>query len=258
MAGVWDLVPGRSATEALCLLAMVTVGVGALTAPVADAAAVPATSARVTAPSQAESRARVADPIADLALVALGTLDRYVETGSADQLASYEQQRAAIADAVAARLGIDAGRLRAAWAVADTDHQQALMGGLTQLGVPYRRNTSKPGVSFDCIGQVPLPFARISGDGRFRFVMQGDGNLVLYAPGNVPLWASNTSGHTNVWDAVMQSDGNLVVYDAHGHALWASNTHGHAGARLIAQSDGNVVIYDPVNHPLWATNTSGH
>ena len=32
---------------------------------------------------------------------------------------------------------------------------------------PGELDCGRPGVSFDCIGQVPLPFARISGDGRF-------------------------------------------------------------------------------------------
>jgi cell wall-associated NlpC family hydrolase len=193
----------------LAVLAMVTVGVGAFTAPVADAApAAPASSAHLTAPSQVESRARVADPIADLALVALGALDRYVETGSADQLASYERQRDIIADAVAGRLGIDAGRLRAAWAVADTDHQQALMGGLTQLGVPYRRNTSKPGVSFDCSGfttyawsQAGFTLARQStaqiraAAPRTKDTAQA-GDIVQY-PGHVMMWlgVDNTIVH---------------------------------------------------------------
>ena len=94
-----------------------------------------------------------------------------------------------------------------------------------------------------------------SSDGRLRFVMQGDGNLVLYDWYNQPLWASNTPGNTDIWDVVMQGDGNLVVYDEHNHPLWASNTSGHPGATLSVQTDGNVVIYDPSNRPLWATNT---
>ena len=32
-----------------------------------------------------------------------------------------------------------------------------------------------------------------SGDGRFKMVVQGDGNLVVYQ-NNRPIWASNTSG----------------------------------------------------------------
>jgi hypothetical protein len=105
-------------------------------------------------------------------------------------------------------------------------------------------------------GQGLMPGGSIkSSDGRFTFVMQGDGNLVLYGPGGEAMWASNTAGHAEVWDVIMQSDGNLVVYDGHGHALWASNTSGKPGAWCVAQNDGNVVIYDANNQPLWATNT---
>ena len=94
-----------------------------------------------------------------------------------------------------------------------------------------------------------------SSDNRFQFIMQADGNLVLYDPYNQALWASGTAGHHNVWDVIMQSDGNLVVYDAHGHAIWASNTACKPGATLTAQTDGNVVIYDTGGKALWATNT---
>ena len=105
-------------------------------------------------------------------------------------------------------------------------------------------------------GQGLMPGGTIkSGDGRFTFMMQNDGNLVLHGPGGEAMWASNTAGHTNVWEVVMQGDGNLVVYDAHSKVLWASNTAGKPGASLIVQNDGNVVIYDPSNHPLWATNS---
>ncbi len=105
-------------------------------------------------------------------------------------------------------------------------------------------------------GQGLVPGRSIkSADGRFTFIQQGDGNLVLYGPGGEAMWASNTGGHTNVWDTIMQGDGNLVIYDAHGHPLWASNTAGNPGSHLIVQNDGNVVIYNANNHALWATNT---
>ena len=97
-----------------------------------------------------------------------------------------------------------------------------------------------------------------SSDGRFTFIYQGDGNLVLYRNlDHAPLWASNTAGHSP-GVCIMQGDGNLVVYDAGAVPRWASNTAGHPGSHLIAQSDGNVVIYQPNNIPIWATNTAGH
>src|SRR5713226_3570419 len=86
----------------------------------------------------------------------------------------------------------------------------------------------------------------VSASGRYTFVYQGDGNLVLYK--NYPLqprralWASNTNG-TPPATCVMQGDGNLVIYDPNGHARWSSNTWHDPGSHLVVQDDGNVVIY---------------
>jgi hypothetical protein len=95
--------------------------------------------------------------------------------------------------------------------------------------------------------------SRMSVDGRFTFIYQLDGNLVLSANGS-PLWASNTSG-TSAGLAAMQGDGNLVVYDSNGVARWSSGTSGRYGAFLVVQSDGNVVIYQPPV-AVWATGTN--
>jgi hypothetical protein len=93
-----------------------------------------------------------------------------------------------------------------------------------------------------------------SASGRYSFVYQGDGNVVLYDGGRAT-WATNTAGRpTGV--CIMQGDGNLVIY-LPGVAMWASNTNGHSGSSLVLQDDGNVVIYDPNGQAVWATNTSG-
>lgn len=90
--------------------------------------------------------------------------------------------------------------------------------------------------------------------GGDALTMQGDGNLVLYAPGNAAIWATNTGGHNGAWLS-MQGDGNLVVVAPNGTPLWASGTNGHNGSSIILQSDGNAVIYAPGNAVLWASNT---
>jgi hypothetical protein len=90
-------------------------------------------------------------------------------------------------------------------------------------------------------------------DGRFVFVMQGDGNLVLYQD-DKPLWSSQTQGNPGA-RAVMQGDGNLVVYSTTNAPLWNSETFGNPGSELVVQDDGNVVIYDPDGDPLWSTGT---
>jgi hypothetical protein len=56
---------------------------------------------------------------------------------------------------------------------------------------------------------------------------------------------------------IYQSDGNLVLYrNRDGKALWASNTFGQSAGRCFMQADGNLVIYDPSGAPVWATNTA--
>lgn len=90
---------------------------------------------------------------------------------------------------------------------------------------------------------------------RYRLVMQGDGNLVLYA-GPRALWSTGTAGTSGNF-AIMQADGNLVVYRPDGSAAWSSGTAGNPGARLYVQDDGNVVIYLG-SSALWATSTVQH
>ena len=93
------------------------------------------------------------------------------------------------------------------------------------------------------------------GTGRDVLTMQADGNLVLYAPGSIPVWASNTPGHGGA-QLVMQADGNLVVAAPGGRPLWAAGTGGHRGSVLILRADGDAVLDAPGNVTLWSTNTS--
>ena len=93
-----------------------------------------------------------------------------------------------------------------------------------------------------------------SSDGRYTFVLQGDGNLVLYGPSGRALWATNRYTTDFV---VMQSDGNFVCYTNGGSAVWASSTNGSGGDHFVVQSDGNLVIYTAGGHAVWASNTAG-
>ncbi len=103
--------------------------------------------------------------------------------------------------------------------------------------------------------QSLAPNAHIeSNDGRYRLFYQGDGNVVLYGPGDAVRWASDRMHTPGV--LVMQADGNLVAYDAGGHPAWDSQTAGHPGSRLLLQSDGNLVIYDTGDRATWASGTN--
>jgi hypothetical protein len=99
--------------------------------------------------------------------------------------------------------------------------------------------------------ELPKDQPLVSSNGRYRFVLQQDGNLVLYEGGH-PHWSSETHGRA-VSRCVMQTDGNLVIYGFN-DPIWASGTHGSPGSYLILQDDRNVVIYKP-NAPIWSTGT---
>jgi hypothetical protein len=95
--------------------------------------------------------------------------------------------------------------------------------------------------------------------GRDALTMQGNGNLVLTAPGNTPLWSSHTSGNAGA-QLVMAPGGNLAVVAPGGQTLWSAGTGGHRGSVLVLQPNGNAVVQAPGNPapgnaPLWSTDT---
>ena len=90
--------------------------------------------------------------------------------------------------------------------------------------------------------------------GSYRFVMQGDGNVVLY-DGSAQKWSSGTHGNPNApFKLLLQGDGNLVAYDKNNAAIWSSGSHGNSCV-LKLQGDGNVVIYGDDGQPKWNTGT---
>lgn len=101
--------------------------------------------------------------------------------------------------AVGSSLEVDGARIHEAWKLADQPHQIALLSALTQVGVPYRRNTSEAAVGFDCSGltafawgKAGVELARRSGTqlhnaaARTHETAQA-GDLVYY-PGHVMMW----------------------------------------------------------------------
>lgn len=102
--------------------------------------------------------------------------------------------------------------------------------------------------------ELKLGRALTSSDGKYSFVLQTDGNLVVYKTGSNALWSSKTNGK-NVFAAQLQTDGNFVIYDTNTKPVWKTDTANKAVSYLIVQPDGNVVIYDQNHQPLWKTDT---
>ena len=122
-----------------------------------------------------------------------------------------------------------------------------------------------------------------SPNGIYRFIMQADGNAVLYK-GATPLFASESNSQGVFWANgknpkpvgpyrfAAQCDRNLVVYglpeqlDQNG-AAWESHTYKVAGSSctpaktapylpfLLMQNDGNLVYYDQTGDVIWASGT---
>lgn len=90
----------------------------------------------------------------------------------------------------------------------------------------------------------------VSTGGSYRFVLQHDGNLVLYGLPTQPLWATMTfqpdGAHLD-----MQGDGNLVLYSS-SQAVWNSGTYGNPGSSFAVQPDGNIVVYNSTGRAIWA------
>jgi hypothetical protein len=92
-----------------------------------------------------------------------------------------------------------------------------------------------------------------SSDGRYNFILQTDGNLVLYGPTGRAIWANN---RFNTAFVTFQSDGNLVGYTDAGVPTWYTGTAGSGANVFYVQSDGNLVIYAG-SRAVWSSGTAG-
>lgn len=103
-------------------------------------------------------------------------------------------------------------------------------------------------------GSTMRPGQYLTSNG-YKFIFQGDQNVVVYNRSGRAVWSSRTNG-SGADRFVMQGDGNLVAYRG-SRAVWASGTAGRGGNRLVMQADGNAVIYTSSNRGVWATGTNG-
>lgn len=94
----------------------------------------------------------------------------------------------------------------------------------------------------------------VSPNGKYRLIMQADGNMVLYSP-NRPIWWTGTQ-NTGATLFVIQSDGNMVIYTPTRY-VWASWTQNRGAKTLFLQDDGNLVMYDTNFRPVWNSGTAG-
>jgi cell wall-associated NlpC family hydrolase len=101
----------------------------------------------------------LAPEITASAALAVAAYDAYRASGSVADELNLAWHRAVTARYTALELGYDELAMIDAWSAAPLEHQGAVLGALTQVGVPYRTNTSEAGVGFDCSGLTTYAWA---------------------------------------------------------------------------------------------------
>ncbi|WP_113675941.1 lectin [Vallitalea guaymasensis] len=143
-----------------------------------------------------------------------------------------------------------------------------LLNGMTCLAA-HGENTLRPGEFLSMWQWIE------SSNHEYLLQMQTGGKMVLYSKSRGVLWTSPISyypGYNHRPNRfIMQHDGNLVMYHnlfpskpdpgdigdqtLYDMPVWDSKTYNNPGAHLILQDDGNLVIYQGTQ-PLWATGTN--
>jgi hypothetical protein len=153
------------------------------------------------------------------------------------------------------------------WGLNYTSPEQALAALDGQLGLssgdtpsPTPSPTTTPvSDQLSSGGELPNGGYLESHSGHYRFVVQADGNCVLYrvdGPNLAPLWATQTHGN-----------GVLVSLDGHGkfrvmqgnQEIWSTRELESGFYQLQVQDDGNFVMYrcqGNASVPVWSVSRS--
>jgi hypothetical protein len=94
-----------------------------------------------------------------------------------------------------------------------------------------------------------------STDGRYRAVLQTDGNFVVY-DGAKAIWWNGVKDYFGLNHIVLGADGDLVArLNVNDAPLWSTQTKGSDADRLVMQTDGNLVMYNDRYQPIWSSKT---
>ena len=199
--------------------------------------------------------------VAQLATVALEAKEAFDRNPTPETERAFDTALTDLAAATAHEMSVSTAALEAAWRRADSPHQTAVLTALTQLGAPYRSNTSDPEVGFDCSGltsfawrEAGVQLSRQSGaqiseaeERTEETAMAGD--LAQY-PGHVMLYlgvegtivhASNPENDVELW---LLGDRSVNFGDPSGLPPYvepAPETPADDSNTLLAMSGGSAV-----------------
>jgi cell wall-associated NlpC family hydrolase len=121
---------------------------------VAATSSAPVEAAQAALPTNA-----LADVVSTSARQALQAHDAWTASQDPADYRTYVWYRTQTAQWAATELGYPQQEMVAAWAQTTIGHQRAVLAAMTQVGVPYRYNTSSAGVGFDCSGLTTFAWA---------------------------------------------------------------------------------------------------
>ncbi len=101
----------------------------------------------------------LADEITAAADRAVVDYDAYVASGQLADYLAYAESRAQTARMAARELGYNEFAMIHAWQETPLEHQRAVLAAMTQVGVPYRSNSSVEDSGFDCSGLTTYAWA---------------------------------------------------------------------------------------------------
>lgn len=95
-----------------------------------------------------------------------------------------------------------------------------------------------------------------SSNGRYRFTLKSEGNLVLReVQTQAVLWTSQTGGDGGTY-LKLSTSGNLVLRTDAKEAVWTSHTANSGADELVLHDDGTLVLYNG-NSVVWSANGNG-
>ena len=140
---------------------------------------------------------------------ALASYDKWVAHNDASAYRSYVWFRTQTAQYAASELGYPQAEMVEAWAATPVGHQLAVLAAMTQVGVPYRTNTSEEGVGFDCSGLTTYAWSRAG----IQLTRQSSAQIKEAAPldranakaGDLAQYPGHVMMYLGVGDAVIHS-----------------------------------------------------
>ena len=102
-----------------------------------------------------------------------------------------------------------------------------------------------------------------SANREYYFILQSDGNAVIYTKSNKLIWETQTAGYGPHCRFAIQTDGHVVLYSQSDYPIWASETHEYwdpkyatntwKPVKMVLENDGSLVFYSATNNKVWTS-----